>query len=120
MSWSGGIVGKRGAWVKPKGEEAAAWRAARDAHIAKYGQAPHGFENGYICMSDTYVTASKMGYSIADMDLDPMDVAQMAQGFELERPHLLESEPDRAFYADYLVSFFKTAARFGRGIRGGH
>lgn len=120
MSWSGQITTASGDWASPKGREKAAWKAARDAHLAKHGHAPFGFEDGYICLSGTYATARKMGYSISSMDLDAESVALMAKAFEEERPHLLEGDPDCAFYADYLVAFFKTAAAFQRGIRGGH
>lgn len=120
MSWSGGIVDDEGEWVEPTGDEAAAWKDARDAFATKNGSPPSGFENGYICLSNTYVTANRMGYSIANMDLDEFDVAAMAEAFEQELPEFLKRYPDDEFYADYLVSFFKTAAQFKRGIRGGH
>lgn len=120
MSWSGCIVDDKGNEVLLAGEEKAAWKAVRDAHKAKFGSVPSGLENGYIHLSDTYVTALEMGYSIANMELDADDVENMAVNFERERPGLLERDKEREFYADYLVNFFKTAAQFRRGIQGGH
>ena len=120
MSWSGSIVDANGDEVALRGDEAKTWRLVADGYRAKHGVAPMSFENGVISLSSTYVAALKMGYSISTMDLSPDEVKHLAECFAKELPRFREDYPERAAHGEYLVSFFKTAALFNRGIVGGH
>lgn len=119
MSWSGEIVDENGEEVDLAGEEAAAWRGVTAEFFAKHGQAPWGLERGYIHLSSTQAAAREMGYSLAHMHFDAADTEFYARVFEDERPKFIERHPDDAYWADYLVAFFKTAAQFKRGVIGG-
>ena len=97
-------------------DERAAWQEAEAVIRETHGASPILFAKGYACLSGTHTALIEMGYHFSDHTLEPEAVASVAEGIEERYPAYVEANPERMYYADIARLFFRTAARFQRGV----